>query len=224
MSTQSYKDLKINLEKFENDLNEINPSGDIFKSKTALKDLEGLIQTIKEQIKEIKKEEAKIKDSNYESPLLNDLTEYQNKFQDLKEKYYKMIDNVSTNFEQKKLLDEYEKEARQRNIALDNLKELDEQGKMLDGIYRNIKESLQNILNMKAELQRQDEELKVIDQKVDGIKVTVKKTDEVFTGMEKKSFCTKFLLWLGVVILFIFDITMLFFTIAKGAGWPPFSA
>ena len=221
MSSQNYDEIQKDLEQFEIELNKINPRDDIFKSKRAINDLEDLVKKLNGQFLEIKNEKEKMKNSNYE-PLMDEFDENYNKFRELKRKYYKMIDEVSTNYEQKALFDDYQKESAQRNMAVGQIEELKEQGKMLDAIYQNIKESLHNILAMKTELQRQDEQLERIDKKVIDIIDVVDDTEKNFVKIEKRLYYRIILLYIGIVILFLFNLLMLYFTIAKGVGLPPF--
>jgi hypothetical protein len=51
---------------------------------------------------------------------------------------------------------------------------------------------------------------------------TIKKTEQTFGGMEKRIFCRKFMLWLGIILLTLANIVLLFLILAKGFGWPPF--
>ena len=106
---------------------------------------------------------------------------------------------------------------------MDQIIEVENQGRMLEEIYKNIIESLENILKMKEELKTQDEKLVEIDNKLDGIKEKLIETEKVYDGMEKRLFCRKIILWIAVVVLSILNISLVFFIIAKIFRWPPFS-
>ena len=115
-----------------------------------------------------------------------------------------------------------EKETAQRNMALQNIKLLNEQGNLKEGIAKNVEESIQKIRNMKVELHNQDERILIVDKKVEEMDIKLDGTKEVFDGADKRSFCRKIILWLGIVILTIFNSFMLFFTFAKKVGWQQF--
>ena len=139
MSTQNLKEIEEEIQKIENELRQINPKDDIFKSKEALNDLDELIGNLNDKFIEIKNEkEEEIKqrkDSNYKVPLLGEYNEIYIKFTKLKNQYYKMVDDVSTNYEQKALFDNYQKEMELKKVAVDQIEELKIQDKLLGGIY-----------------------------------------------------------------------------------------
>ena len=84
MSTQNLKEIEEEIDKIENELRQINPKDDIFKSREALNELEQLIGNLNDKfikIKNEKEEEIKQrKDSNYKVPLLGEYNEIYIKF------------------------------------------------------------------------------------------------------------------------------------------------
>ena len=114
-----------------------------------------------------------------------------------------------------------ERKKAQRDMALDQVKEVDEQGLMLNSIHDNVKGANTNLENMNVEVKKQGEQLDRIGDKVITIDQSVKKTGEVMGEIERRNCCRKCSLVFGIIVLFLVNIIMVFLILAKLFDWGP---
>ena len=224
--SQRLRDLKGRIEKLRNKVENLKPTDNLSQSQDEVEEIDQEIQNTEEAIKEIDDEAEDDEELSTQKPLMDKFNEYKNDFEILKNKYNKKRDEVMSAHNQELLmqgkLHGVEKKKAERDMALDQMKNIDEHEIMIDSIAQNVKDANANIANMNVEVKNQGERIKNVDDKVIQMDQTVKKTEERFGGMEKRIFCRKFLLWLGIVILLLANIVIAFLIIARGAGWPPF--
>ena len=224
--SQRLRELKNLIEKFRNKVENLKPSDNLSQSQDEVEEIDGDITNIEETIKEIEDEAEEDEELSTQKPLMDRFTEYKNDFDIIKNKYNKKRDEVMTAHNQELLmqgkLHGVEKKKAERDMALDEMKEIDEHDIMIDDIAKNIKDANNNLDNMNVEAKKQREQIERVDDKVIQMDRTVKKTGDIFDGMEKRVFCRKFMLWLGIVILLLANIVIAFLILAKGFGWPPF--
>ena len=224
--SQRLRDLKNRIEKLRNKVENLKPSDNLSQSQDEVEEIDRDIQNTEETIKEIEEEAEDDEELSSQKPLMDKFNEYKNDFEIIKNKYNKKRDEVMTAHNQELLmqgkLHGVEKKKAERDMALDQMKQIDEHDLIIDGIQNNIKGANNNLANMNVELKKQGEQINTIGEKVIQMDQTVKKTGEVYDGMEKRIFCRKFMMWLGIVILLLANIVIAFLIIARGAGWPPF--
>lgn len=224
--SQRLRDLKGRIEKLRNKVENLKPTDNLSQSQDEVEEIDQEIQNTEEAIKEIDDEAEDDEELSTQKPLMDKFNEYKNDFEILKNKYNKKRDEVMSAHNQELLmqgkLHGVEKKKAERDMALDQMKNIDEHELIIDDIAQNVKDANANIANMNVEVKNQGERIKNVDDKVIQMDQTVKKTEERFGGMEKRIFCRKFLLWLGIVILLLANIVIAFLIIARGAGWPPF--
>ena len=224
--SQRLRDLKGRIEKLRNKVENLKPTDNLSQSQDEVEEIDQEIQNTEDAIKEIDDEAEDDEELSTQKPLMDKFNEYKNDFEIIRNKYNKKKDEVMSAHNKELLmqgkLHGVEKKKAARDMALDQMKNIDEHELMIDDIAQNVKDANANIANMNVEVKNQGERLKNVDDKVIQMDQTVKKTEERFGGMEKRIFCRKFLLWLGIVILLLANIVIAFLIIARGAGWPPF--
>lgn len=224
--SQRLRDLKNRLEKLKNKVENLKPSENLSQSQDEVEEIDQDIQHVEEAIKDIEDEAEEDEELSNQKPLMDKFNEYKNDFDIIKNKFNKKKDEVMTAHNQELLMQGklrgVEKKKAERDMALDQIKQIDEHELIIDGISDNIKGANANLANMNVEAKKQREQIVNIGDKVVQMDQTVKKTGEVFDGVEKRVFCRKFMLWLGIVILLLANIVMVFLILAKGGGWPPF--
>ena len=226
--SQRLRDLKNRLEKLKNKVENLKPSENLSQSQDEVEEIDQDIQHVEEAIKDIEDEAEEDEELSNQKPFLDKFNEYKNDFDIIKNKFNKKKDEVMTAHNQELLMQGklrgVEKKKAERDMALDQIKQIDEHELIIDGISDNIKGANTNLANMNVEAKKQREQIVNIGDKVVQMDQTVKKTGEVFDGVEKRVFCRKFMLWLGIVILLLANIVMVFLILAKGGGWPPFNS
>ena len=157
-----------------------------------------------------------------DSPLLNqfkvqknDLDIIGNNIQKIKNKlkstYYKEL------LKRGKLGGKERKEA-QRDMALDNIKETDNQKRMLHSIHNNVIESNENLGYVNQEIKTQGDQIKEIGEKVINVGESVKNTGQVMSQIERRICCRKFSLIVGIIVLFLSNFYMLIIIFSKRFG------
>ena len=111
-----------------------------------------------------------------------------------------------------------EREEAQRNMALDNIKETDNQERMLHSIHNNVIESNENLGYVNQEIKTQGDQIKTIGEKVINVGESVKNTGQVMSQIERRICCRKFSLIVGIIVLFLSNFYMLIIIFSKRFG------
>ena len=98
------------------------------------------------------------------------------------------------------------KKKAEREILLDQHKEIDNQGELIDSIHNNVKIAGSNLNNINNELDNQGERMDRIHEVVLNTNQKVKKTGKVMSSMERRSKCMKAIALFAIVILGIIDV------------------
>ena len=99
----------------------------------------------------------------------------------------------------------------QREIGLENVKEVDNQGLIIDSIGENIKTANVNLTNINTELQNQGEQMNRIQEKTLETESQVKQTGKIMTKMEGRAKCIQIVTCIAVVVFALFDVVWLTF-------------
>lgn len=225
MSDSKMKHLNNQLTKLKSQIEKFNPSDDISKDQEDMEKLEDLIKDIETEIDEIDNEIEEDEDLQAKKPLLDKVSEQKNEFNIQKNNYNKKKDAARSAHSKELLmqgkLTGVERKKAQRDMALDQVKEVDEQGLMLNSIHDNVKGANENLTNMNVEVKKQGEQIDRIGDKVITIDKSVKKTGETMGEIERRNCCRKCSLVMGIVVLFLINIIMVFLILAKFFGWGP---
>ena len=225
MSDSKMKHLNNQLTKLKSQIEKFNPSDDISKDQEDMEKLEDLIKDIETEIEEIDNEIEEDEDLQAKKPLLDKVSEQKNEFNIQKNNYNKKKDAARSAHSKELLmqgkLTGVERKKAQRDMALDQVKEVDEQGLMLNSIHDNVKGANENLTNMNVEVKKQGEQIDRIGDKVITIDKSVKKTGETMGEIERRNCCRKCSLVMGIIVLFLINIIMVFLILAKIFGWGP---
>lgn len=225
MSDSKMKHLNNQLTKLKSQIEKFNPSDDISKDQEDMEKLEDLIKDIETEIEEIDNEIEEDEDLQAKKPLLDKVSEQKNEFNIQKNNYNKKKDAARSAHSKELLmqgkLTGVERKKAQRDMALDQVKEVEEQGLMLNSIHDNVKGANENLTNMNVEVKKQGEQIDRIGDKVITIDKSVKKTGETMGEIERRNCCRKCSLVMGIIVLFLINIIMVFLILAKFFGWGP---
>ena len=201
--------IKEQLKSIDRQLNELKSATDLYQAKSLIEKIESLIDKIN---KEISEEED---DGNLQPLLkseLNDLEIYSNNLNKLKENW-----RIKENIEKLKNgeLEGADAEEAKRAENLDHMKQVDNQGLIVDSIANNIKDANNNLGNINAELNNQGQQIDSIQKKTNEIENQVNKTGKVMTRIEGRAKCIQILAFLAVILCGLFDAVSLGFLIKK---------
>ncbi len=108
-----------------------------------------------------------------------------------------------------------EKMKAEREILLENQKNVDNQGLIIDSIQKNVKAVGNNLTNINKELKNQDEKMDRIQEKVIETEDEIKKTSKIMSKMERRRACMKALTLIAIIVFGLFDITLLVYFLIK---------
>ena len=201
--------IKEQLKSIDRQLNELKSATDLYQAKSLIEKIESLIDKIN---KEISEEED---DGNLQPLLkseLNDLEIHTNNLNKLKDNW-----RIKENIEKLKNgeLEGADAEEAKRAENLDHMKQVDNQGLIVDSIANNIKDANNNLGNINAELNNQGQQIDSIQKKTNEIENQVNKAGKVMTRIEGRAKCIQILAFLAVILCGLFDAVSLGFLIKK---------
>ena len=201
--------IKEQLKSIDRQLNELKSATDLYQAKSLIEKIETLINKINNEISE------EDDDGNLQPLLkseLNDLEIYSNNLNKLKENW-----RIKENIEKLKNgeLEGADAEEAKRAENLDHMKQVDNQGLIVDSIANNIKDANNNLGNINAELNNQGQQIDSIQKKTNEIENQVNKAGKVMTRIEGRAKCIQILAFLAVILCGLFDAVSLGFLIKK---------
>ena len=219
MVDSDVKSLGIQVEQFDKRVNNLNPQGDVYQNEREIKELETILSKLNTKIDEC---DGDIQDSSNQSnrkPLLNKLSQYKSDLEIAKNKLNEKK-NTWKNAKNIELLKEgkltgSDKIKTERDMLMNQHKETDYQGEIIDSIASNIKGANTNLVGINTELKNQGEQMNRIQDHALNAEAEVKQTEKIMTKMERRQKCMKIIGGLAVVVFGIFDVFWLIFFIIK---------
>ena len=157
-----------------------------------------------------------------DSPLLNQFKVQKNDLDIIGNNIETIKKNLNSTYYKERLkggkLGGKERKEAQRNMALDNIKETDNQERMLHSIHNNVIESNENLGYVNQEIKTQGDQIKNIGEKVINVGESVKNTGQVMSQIERRICCRKFSLIVGIIVLFLSNFYMLIIIFSKRFG------
>ncbi len=212
MNDNSTKHLKSLILNITTKLNELEMITDLYQATQQLND-------IKKKIEDANNEIQEINDGDLSKPLLNTLKSDEQELKVLQTKYKKQLDKWERERNRQKLISGELTGAdalkAQREMGLDNIKEVDNQGLIIDSIGEKIKGANANLVNINNELQDQGEQMNRIQEKTLETETQVKQTGKIMTRMEGTAKCIQIITFIAVVVFGLFDIVWIVFLIIR---------
>ena len=197
--------IKNRIRSIKNKLDELSIVKEVYEAEQILEDIKKRIDKTKEEIEDIEND-----DSSFSKPLLSSLKSEKTDLEIYEKKYNSQAEYWSKKRRQEDLvrgnLTGADAKRAQREMGLDNLQEVDNQGLIIDSIGENIKGANVNLVNINNELQNQGEQMNRIQKTTLETENEVKKTGHIMTGMERRAKCIQIITFLAVVIFGLFDL------------------
>ena len=208
----SIKQVQDRLESIKINLDRLQKTNELYEAERIISEITEKLRVTKKQIEDFQNDE-----SSYSKPLLNSLRSYE---KDL-EIYEKKFNGQKEKWEQKRReqdliegkLTGADALKAQREIGLENMKEVDNQGLIIDSIGENIKTANVNLTNINNELQNQGEQMNRIQEKTLETESQVKQTGKIMTKMEGRAKCIQIITCIAVVVFGLFDVVWITFLI-----------
>ena len=197
--------VKTRINSIKNDLEELSTINELYEAEQKLKEIGEKIRKANSEIEDIKSDE-----SSYKKPLLNSLKSYEKDLRIYEGKYQNQVQYWEKKRRQEDLvrgnLTGADAMKAQREMGLDNIKEVDNQGLMINSIGENIKGANANLTNINNELQNQGEQMNRIQDHTNEIDSQVKQTGKIMTKMEGRAKCIQILAFLAVILVGLADV------------------
>ena len=210
MSLESVKD---RIASIKRNLDELSIIKEVYEAEQKLREIEQKIKRTKEEIESINE------DASISRPLLNSLKSEEKDLKIYENKYKNLVDYWEKKRRQEELISGNLTGANaikaQRELALENQKEVDNQGLIIDSIGENIKNANVNLVNINNELQNQGEQMNRIQEKTLETENQVKQTGKIMTRMEGRAKCIQILTFLAVFIFGLFDVVLVTFLLIR---------
>ena len=202
------RSIQLDLDKLLLNIDNTNDNGDIDNMERNLQELNENYESIDNRISRLK-EDLDEQPEN-ERPLINKLNSISRDM----EKFKKKIDEKNNKLDKLKRENKYfegelegvEKKKAEREIVLDQHKEIDNQGDLIDSIHQNVKAAGVNLHNMNNELEDQGQKMERIHETVLNTNEKIKKTGHVMTKIEWRNQCMKVAALIAVIVVGLFDI------------------
>ena len=197
--------VKSRVNSIKNDLEELSTINELYEAEQKLKEIGEKIRKANSEIEDINSDE-----SSYKKPLLNTLKSYEKDLRIYEGKYQNQVQYWEKKRRQEDLvrgnLTGADAMKAQREMGLDNIKEVDNQGLMINSIGENIKGANANLTNINNDLQNQGEQMNRIQDHTNEIDSQVKQTGKIMTKMEGRAKCIQILAFLAVILVGLADV------------------
>ena len=148
-------------------------------------------------------------ETDYEKPLINKLKSISNDM----DKFKKKLDAKNNKLDKLKRTNKYfegeltgvEKKKAEREIVLDQHKEVDNQGQLIDSIHQKVRGAGEDLLNINNELDNQGQAMGRVHENVLNTKQKVKSTGKVMSKIERRYQCMKVITLIIVILFGLFD-------------------
>ena len=211
------KTLGNDIERLKNKIDRLDENGDVYQTKNDIETYEKNYNRLSEKLNDITEGE-----SNLEKPLISKVNQMKSDLEIILNLINRKKEAIKRKYNIELLkngeLTGADKIKTERDMIMDQHKETDFQGNMIDSIASNIKGANNNLVNINKELKNQGEQMNRIQDHVANAESEVKQTEKIMTRMERRQKCMKIVGGFAVVILGIFDVVWLIFWLIKHFG------
>ena len=190
---------------------------DVYNMERSIQELNANYDKLDDRYSRLKEEIEEQPDC--EKPLINKLKTIQNDLKKFKKKMNEKEDKLGKLKRISKFydgeLEGAEKMKAERDIMLQDHKNIDNQGLIIDSIQENVKAVGQNLTNINTELDSQGQKMDRIQEKVVETEDQVKRTGKIMGKMEKRQNCMKILTVIAIIVFALFDLAWVSFLLYR---------
>ena len=211
------KSLSNDIERLKSRIERLDENGDVYQNKNDIETYEKNYNRLYERLNDLTEG-----DSNLEKPLISKVNQCKSDLEIISNLLNRKKEAIKKKYNIELLkggeLSGADKIKTERDMIMDQHKETDYQGNMIDSIASNIKSANNNLTNINTELKNQGEQMNRIHDHVANAESEVKQAEKIMTRMERRQKCMKIVGGCAVVILGIFDVFWLVFWLIKYFG------
>ena len=219
VDNDSIKNLQFQITNFDKKISNINLQENANSNKYVFDELDQMYKKLYDKIEDYDNE---LQDSSMTSntkPLISKLSQIKSDLEISRNKLNEKKNRWKTQYNIELLkegkLTGADKFKTERDMILDQHKETDSQGGIVDSIASNIKDTNKNLEGINAELKNQGDQMNRIQDHAMGAESQVKQTEKIMTKMERRQKRMKICGALAVIILGLFDIVWLIYWLIK---------
>jgi hypothetical protein len=207
-------DVKRRVTSIKDNLEELSIIKELYEAEQKIKEIQDKIKKARSDIEDIEAD-----DGGMSKPLISSLKSEEKELQIIENKLADHIEYWDKKRREEDLINGKLTGAdaikAQKEMGLQILKEVDNQGMIIDSIGENIKGANANLVNINAELQNQGEQMNRIQEKTHETESQVKQTAKIMTKMEGRAKCVQVITFLAVIIVGLFDICWIVFLLVR---------
>ena len=207
-------DVKRRVTSIKDNLEELSIIKELYEAEQKIKEIQDKIKKTRSDIEDIEAD-----DGGMSKPLISSLKSEEKELQIIENKLADHIEYWEKKRREEDLVNGKLTGAdaikAQKEMGLQILKEVDNQGMIIDSIGENIKGANANLVNINAELQNQGEQMNRIQEKTHEIESQVKQAAKIMTKMEGRAKCVQIITFLAVIIVGLFDICWIVFLLVR---------
>ena len=219
MSDEDIKNLGYKVERLKNSIDSLNPSADVHETKLKIEELQKMLDNLERDGEDL---DSEIQDSSILSnkkPLLNKLGQSKGDLEIAKNNLNKKKSQWQTKYNIELLkageLQGADKNKTERDMIIEQHKETDIHGDIIEGIAGNIKGANANLVGINSELRNQGEQIQRIHNTALDAQKDVNQADKKINQMSKRQRCMKILAGIAIVVFAIFDIGFIVFLLFR---------
>lgn len=202
------KKIQLDLDDLLANIDNVDQNDDIDNMERNIKEFNDNFESIDNRISNLK--EQMEDDPDNEKPLINKLKSITNDM----DKFKKKLDEKNNKLDKMKRTNNYfqgnltgiEKKKAEREILLDQHKQTDEHGDIINDIHQNVRAAGGNLININAELDNQGQQMDRVHETVLDTRQKIKTTGKVMTKIECRTQCMKITMLIAVIFFGIFDV------------------
>ena len=219
MSEEELKYLGYDIEKFERRVNNFNPNNNPNEGKREMDELEEMQRKLNDKIDELESDVNDSSNMGNKQPFLGKIRTYRNTMENIQDTLNSKRDKWQTAYNRELLIEGKltgaDKVEAERNMIMDEHKEVNYQGDLINNIASNIKGAGENMKNMVTELNDQGNQMERVQQHTENADKLVVDTNKMMSSMERRQACMKFGGIIAAVLMGIVDIALLVWKLTR---------
>ena len=219
MSDDDIKNFGYKVERINNRIDSLNPDADVHETKLKIEELQSSLTKLEQEAEEL---DSEIQDSSVLSnkkPLINRLSQSKTDLDISKRKLNEKKNQWQTKYNIELLkagqLQGADRMKTEKDMILEQHRETDIQGDMINEIANNVKGANENLVGINSELRNQGEQIQRIHNTALDAQKDVNQADKQINQMTKRQKCMKITAGLAIVLMAILDVFLVIFMVLK---------
>ena len=219
MSDDDIKNFGYKVERIKNSIDSLNPGADVHETKLKIEELQSSLTKLEQEAEEL---DSEIQDSSVLSnkkPLINRLSQSKTDLDIAKRKLNEKKSQWQTKYNIELLkagqLQGADRMKTEKDMILEQHRETDIQGDMINEIANNVKGANENLVGINSELRNQGEQIQRIHNTALDAQKDVNQADKQINQMTKRQKCMKVTAGLAIVLMAILDVFLVIFMVFK---------